>query len=408
MAEMRALYVSHNGMLEPLGQSQVLPYLRGLAKRGIEFDLLSYELPESETDAIEALRAELLSNGIRWWPMRRARDPRLQVKVREAARGVLHAITTAARRRPQIVHGRGYLPTAVGDAVATALPGAKLLFDCRGMLGDEYVDGGYWTEDRLEYKILKRYEARAFRRSEGVVVLTHALRQWLLGSGWLGPNTRIETIPCCVDFERFRFDPLARARVRRELGLKDHIVLVYSGSLGGLYREADLARFAGILKRRTTRPFAFLVLTPSSAKNLVQGLHAAGIRDEEILIRKVPPKEMGAYLSAGDAATAFGKSCFARMGCSPTKLAEYFACGLPSVVNDFGDQAEIAKERETCVMVDSFEDDALVAAADRLLAMANAPIEERVRVGRRVAEARFDLEHIGISRYEALYRALAT
>ena len=39
----RALFISYNGMLDPLGQSQVIPYLRELANRGVRFTLLSFE-----------------------------------------------------------------------------------------------------------------------------------------------------------------------------------------------------------------------------------------------------------------------------------------------------------------------------------------------------------------------------
>lgn len=404
---MRALYVSHNGMLEALGQSQVLPYLRGLARRDIEIDLISYELPEATDDAIEALRVRLSREGLRWHPMRRARDPRLRIKVEEAGKGVLDAVMIAARRRPDIIHGRSYLPTAIADAVTKLVPRAKLVFDCRGMLGDEYVDSGYWTTDRIEYRLLKRYEKRAFRRAEGVVVLTEALRRWVQGSGLLGSRTQIETIPCCVDFERFRFDAAGRARVRAELGIEGRLVIAYAGSLGGLYREADLARFIAVAKRRTDRPFTFLLLTRSDSDGLVESLKAGGLSTDEIRVRAVAPSEMPAYLSAADAGTAFGTTCFARMGCSPTKLAEYLACGLPAVFNDFGDQATLAPERDACVMVGSFDDAALVDAADRLLAMATVPIDQRVGIGRRVAEERFDLEKIGVARYEALYRSLA-
>jgi glycosyltransferase involved in cell wall biosynthesis len=241
-----------------------------------------------------------------------------------------------------------------------------------------------------------------------VVVLTKALSDWMKGSGLLGRATELATIPCCVDFDRFHFDASERTRLRKELGVEDRLVLVYSGSLGGLYREEDLARFAAIVKRRTTRPFAFLILTRSPSDKLVGLLRAAGVTDDEIVVRSVPPQQMASYLSAGDAATAFGKTCFARMGCSPTKVAEYLACGLPTVLNDFGDQADLATERDATVMVESFDEAALVTAADRLLAMASVPVEERVRIGRRIAEARFGLENIGIARYEALYRSLAS
>src|SRR3569832_236165 len=45
----RVLFVSYNGMLDPLGQSQVLPYLRELAKRGVRFTLLSFERAKAYT-----------------------------------------------------------------------------------------------------------------------------------------------------------------------------------------------------------------------------------------------------------------------------------------------------------------------------------------------------------------------
>ncbi len=40
------LFVSYDGMTDPLGQSQVLPYLVGLSKKGFQFSLLSFEKPD--------------------------------------------------------------------------------------------------------------------------------------------------------------------------------------------------------------------------------------------------------------------------------------------------------------------------------------------------------------------------
>ena len=39
------LYISYDGMTDPLGQSQVLPYISGLNKHGITFHLISFEKP---------------------------------------------------------------------------------------------------------------------------------------------------------------------------------------------------------------------------------------------------------------------------------------------------------------------------------------------------------------------------
>ncbi len=39
----KILFISYDGMTDPLGQSQVIPYLQGLSKKGFHFFLLSCE-----------------------------------------------------------------------------------------------------------------------------------------------------------------------------------------------------------------------------------------------------------------------------------------------------------------------------------------------------------------------------
>lgn len=39
----KILFISYDGMTDPLGQSQVIPYLQGLSKQGYEIFLLSCE-----------------------------------------------------------------------------------------------------------------------------------------------------------------------------------------------------------------------------------------------------------------------------------------------------------------------------------------------------------------------------
>ena len=40
---MRSLFLTYDGLLSPLGQSQILPYLRGLHQEGHEVSVLSFE-----------------------------------------------------------------------------------------------------------------------------------------------------------------------------------------------------------------------------------------------------------------------------------------------------------------------------------------------------------------------------
>ncbi len=301
---MRALYISQNGMLENLGQSQVLPYVRGLAKRGVEYDLFAFEHVDASPEAVRALQIELADAGIRYHPLARKRDPRLRTKLIESGRGVLAALGTAIMRRPLMIHGRSYFSFRdSGDVLTQAAPGAKLIFDCRGMLADEYVDCGYWSRDRPEYYLVKEYEARLFAKSSGIVVLTRALREWLTENGWFPAGTKVEAIPCCVDTDKFKFQIARRNIAREKLGLTQEIAIVYSGSLGTWYLE-EMARFVGAAFAKNPS-VVFCVFTPNSADSLSWPVLAAGLPKERFRTQRVAPKDMPTMLAAGDIGLSF-------------------------------------------------------------------------------------------------------
>src|SRR5882672_6081578 len=126
-------------MSEPLGQSQVLPYIRGLSRHhGWKFDLVAFEPPEVTDDQLRSLVEELARDGIAYSWSRRSRSHAVAVKGLEAGNAFARLAVRALRGRPRVIHARSYLPAAVGLALTAATPGAKLIFDCRGLLADEY------------------------------------------------------------------------------------------------------------------------------------------------------------------------------------------------------------------------------------------------------------------------------
>ena len=408
---MRALYISHVGMTEPLGQSQVLPYLRGLAAAGADIRLMSFERSSTTPETIAVQREVMRADGLRWHPLVRSPAHGLGVKVLESGAAVLRGLAAALVERPDIVHARSYLPAAAADVIATLSPKSKLLFDCRGMLGDEYVDNGQWTEDRVEYKLLKRFERRVFQRAEGMVVLTHALRAWLNERQLLGARTEVEVIPCCVDMRRFQPNESSRRAAREELGIGDRVALMYSGSLGSWYLEDEMARYAAHVERAAKergKGLVVIVLSPTDPAPLREKLIAQGLAPDSLVFRKVAPARMAHYLTAGDIGMSFIQSCFSKKGSSPTKVAEYLASGMVVTLNgDIGDQAELAREAEACVVVDGYADETLAGAATRAVALADVPYAARAALTSQAARKHFDLAEIGVLRYTRLYRALA-
>lgn len=406
---MRSLYIAHAGMTEPLGRAQILPYLFGLAARGADIEVLSFEPEETSNASIEETRALLASKGLGWRPQVRSKRHDMATKFFESGKGVLMGLSRALLRRPHIIHARSYLPAAVADVIATSMPRAKLLFDCRGMIGDEYVDGGRWTQDRLEYRMVKRVEHRLFHRAEGMVVLTEALAKWLRDGQHLGPNVNLAVIPCCVDLERFGADAEVRLRGRASLGLEpDELAVLYSGSLGHWYLEAEMARFTQQVKHKHPRT-RFVLLSRSDTSSLREAFKRVGLTDADLIVRSVKPDAMPATLPAGDIGLSFIQPCFSKMGSSPTKVAEYLAAGMPTVVNGtIGDQRDLARDGQACSVVDDFSDAALEEAAANAVATAKLPFAVRSALTRSAAETHFSLSSIGVPRYVALYEALAS
>lgn len=408
---MRALYFTHTGLTQPLGQAQVLPYLVGLARHGADIDIVSFEPPDLSAEARETMQARLARERIGWHPLQRKPTHAFSRKVYEMAWAGSVAARLAVQKRPHIVHGRSYFASAVADAVRRVVPGAKLLFDCRGMLGNEYVDGGHWTEDRLEYRLLKQWERYAFRTSEGMVVLTRALARWLEGQHVLGRRTRLQVVPCCVDMDRFGVDDEDRARVRRELGLQDAFVVVYSGTLGSWYCAKEMAQLFAAIRARV--PSArLLLLSRSDTREFEESARALGVDPAHIVKRAVDPSQMAQHLRAGDVGLSLIRPCFSKTGSSPTKVAEYLACGVPVIVNGgIGDQRDLANARETAFVLDDrdgFSASELERAATWAIALREGVRETRSVACTAMARQHFGLHEVGIPRYVDLYEALAS
>ncbi len=61
-----------------------------------------------------------------------------------------------------------------------------------------------------------------------------------------------------------------------------------------------------------------------------------------MLVTRVDPSEIPAYLSASDVGLSFVKATYATQSRSPTKIPEYLAAGLPIIANSgVGDVDEL-------------------------------------------------------------------
>jgi len=390
-------------MTEPLGQSQVVPYLRGLVRAGWVIDLVAFEPAAADEDKIRDVVAHLRDDGINYiWSRRRASHG-LSAKAADATEALGRALSRALVHRPRIVHARSYLPGAVAKVVATLVPGARFIFDCRGLVGEEYIDFAHWTREDVRYRLVKRYEKVLFGRADAVVTLTQSLRDWLRTERLISSHTLVEVIPCCADLDRFRPDALNRAAARSRLGAADRFVLTYSGSLGSYYCDEELATLFSFIRRR--RPAQLAVFTRGDTDRLRAALVREGVADDDVWIGAVEPQDMPKMLAGADAAASLIQPWFSKIASSPTKCAEYLGVGLPVVANrGVGDMDALVASSPAMVDAGRMSRDELDRAAETVIARAGQP--EVPAEARRLAVAEFDLEKVGVSRYLRLYEKL--
>ena len=401
----QVLFISYNGMLDPLGQSQVIPYLKELSKLGTKFTLLSFERDHAyQNDGpkrCDSLRAVLAESGIEWHWLRYHKRPSIPATAFDVAAGVRFATRLIKRKQIELVHARSHIPALIALRLKRRL-GVKMIFDVRGLMAEEYIDAGHWRAGSMAARATKRMEARALNASDGVVTLTDAL--WTEMQSWPSLSLQSlahETIPCCIDLEAFRFDESARVARRSELNVADRFVLVYSGSIGGWYMTSEMAAFFAELKRQMPGAF-FLWLTQGDRSIVDNAMTTAGLETRDYAVQSVAPADVPSWLSAGDAGIAFYRPGISRLGTSPVKVNEYLACGLPVIVNaGIGDTDSLITREEIGTLVSDFTDANYASAAQAIGRLASAA-QTRQRT-RQVAEELLDLRRVGVERYARLY-----
>jgi glycosyltransferase involved in cell wall biosynthesis len=383
----RVIYVSYDGALDPLGASQVVPYLLGLGARGVSITLLTFEKTArwGLVAAREEMQRRLGARGIRWRPLTYHKRPRLGGTLLDLVAGSRAIAREAARSAPALIHCRGDVATVM--ARWARLPSTvRFLYDVRGFFSDERVETGSWRRGSLLDRAVRRIEAANLRRADGAVVLTRraveALRQ-------RRPSlASLRVIPTCADVSTFR---------PRAPGQKPEFGLVYSGSVGTWYMAEEMVAFARMAAEVVPGPVLFLTQEPGELRRL-------GATPDWAETHAAEPGAVAEWLRRGTALFFFIRPIPSKRASCPTKFAEGLASGLPVVCNrGIGDLDDIIEREGVGVLVDGFSDAAYSDAALRLKGLLEDPgLSGRCR---RLAETRYSVD-LGVDAYRELYAEL--
>jgi glycosyltransferase involved in cell wall biosynthesis len=398
----RVLYISYDGVLEPLGESQVVAYLDRLADRAA-ITLLSFEKPEDLADRAQAdaMRERLTRAGITWVPQQYHKRPPVMSTACDIAAGCLAARRWAREQDSGIVHARGYVPALIA-LYAKRTYGTRLLFDMRGFWVDEKVEAGHWPAGGLLYRVGKWCERRFFAEADAIVSLTAAGVREFPSLGRVRDGVPIVVIPTCADLDRFA--PGDADAGRRALGLDGAFVAGCVGTLSNWYLRDQTLAYLAALSRRLPHMKALIVTREDHAR-LRADAERAGLPADRLVLARAGFDEMPAMIRLMDVGVFFIRTCFSKRASAATKLAELLGCGVPVVINDrIGDSGDLVRNARVGVVLDEVEPARFDEATDalfRLLADAGTP--SRCREAARRAFSLAD----GVASYGTLYEQLS-
>lgn len=406
MTRLRALYICYLPLSEPLVETQVLSYLRGLAAAGHEINLLTFEDRSHSRVERSAIRQRLRADGVRWHSLRYHKRPSLPATAFDVFAGIVRGLFLVWSRKIDVVHVRNPVPGAMGLAIRK-LSKCSLLFDIRGLMAEEYADAGIWTDGSLAYRITKKVEARCIDAAAGVVVLTDRARGLLFGSSSTTVSgAPVSIIPSCVDVERIQAQHDRRSEIRSALGLEDNLVMIYVGKFSTWYMAREMAAFFALLHTNVERA-RFLVMTQSDPSLITSEFSSLGVDTDAYRVTSCAPGEVGAYLAASDCGISMISPLPSKAASSPTKVGEYLAAGLPVVMTaGIGDGDAILTNTNTGVIVDQHDKKSYESALESLMTLLedNATSE---RCGA-VAKKYFSLREVGIPRYLRIYEQVVS
>ena len=402
----KVLYITYDGLTDPLGRSQIIPYLVGIAFAGYEVTILSCEKRSAYRSKKKTVKKILKLSNIKWKKRFYTKKPPVVSTLWDLYSMKVKADALHAKHNFHIIHCRSILGAWVGRKLRGEH--TKLVFDIRGFWADERVEGGLWDLNSKVYKRVFQYfknlEVQLFNESDHIVTLTKKAKKLILKKHSRLKAADISVIPCSVEmlsFDPKNIDQDKASEKKKLLGILPHdFILGYVGSFGTRYMAREMLQFYAELKK-TVPNAKLLLISNGGEESVLQHAAEMGV-DNSVLVYKADYAEMPLLISLFDAAVYFIKTGLSGAAVSPTKQAEILAMGKPIVSNRGIGDSDVLFEKYQCgTLLEDFSASSIQAAVDELKLLLHKDAEEF----RKVAEAELSAKS-AVEKYLALYQQL--
>ena len=355
MKEKKVVFLSYDGITDPLGQSQILPYLFGISSnKNYKITIVSFEKTKNYHQNKVFILNKLKKNNIDWVQLKYTKYPPIFSTLWDIYK-LKRTLNKLKNKGLDLIHCRSYITNLVALEFKKTYK-TPFIFDMRGFWADERVDGKIWSLDNFIYKKIYKYfkskEKEFLQFSDYTISLTENGKKEIIS--WNLPNqSKIKVIPCCTDENLFQTKNIQN--VRAELGYnKDDFIISYVGSIGTWYMLDEMLDFFKCLK--TKKPNAkFFFITKDDSQLILEKVKSKKIDVSNIKIQPSSREMMPSYIGVSNFSIFFILPVFSKKASSPTKMGEIMNLGIPIICNSgVGDVDEIMEKSMPELLVKEF------------------------------------------------------
>jgi len=248
------------------------------------------------------------------------------------------------------------------------------VFEVRDLWPESLAAVGAATEGNLLYRTIAALAGFLYSQAERIVVVTPAFKKHLIEK-WQIPAAKIAIVENGVETDLFRPDPAA-AGVRKALGLDDHFLIGYTGTIGAAQGLETLIAAAEELQAMLPNA-RFLFVGEGARKQELIDLAARRNLSNLRFLGQQPHESIPAFISAADLCMVTLKRSDLFRTVIPTKLLECMSCARAVVVAVDGEARQLVEEARAGLFVEPGNGHALAEAIREL-----APdVRRRIEMG---------------------------
>ena len=391
------LYITYDGVMEPLGRSQVLSYLSRLSYSHNIY-LISFEKSEYilDHDRLSSMENLLNKNKIKWIRLRYHKRPTSIATLLDIIFGIVTSFWIVFRYRVKIIHARSYVPSVIA-LLLKKITNVYFIFDMRGFWADERVDGGLWEKNSRLFRVSKWFERHFLINADYIVSLTNAAVTEINNFSYLSnKKLRIKVITTCTDLSLFR----PKSYSNNSMNANHVFTVGYVGSVGVWYLFDETLRCFSMIKKYI--PEARLQIFNKGGHDYIyKHIEESGLDSKSVMIASGSQTDVVNAMQSMDVGVFIIKRCYSKIASAPTKLGEFLGCGVPCLCNTgIGDVDEVLEKENVGIVLNSFSDNEIRKSVIRLLKLTQEKnIKKRCR---NTALKYFSLDD-GVKYYDEIY-----